>query len=330
MKPLGKVLLGLGASVMMAAAAFAGAQDKYPLPEPYAGLEKAYLAEYPDLQGVMDAMIVETEQQLAKPANDILHNRICTALVYQMAVKDNLPKADIRLSIAGDLLHNITKADKKSLMTDPEQQKALAADVAKLRAAGYLKNSPEFYTKPEAYSTPALGKNLGLIHHLTGTVRAGVILKEKGFAEKDITLLQACIIEHSTGYWYFRDQVNKILGDKDAWKNVYPDPENQVACYIHDADLVSQFVPASVVPEGSKWRNLAANRWGAEKNNARSEAHVVYYVFQRLFDEARTEQGKVLAKEKWDSISKDLKKLMGLKEEDDPIAVLGVPAFWKD
>ena len=91
----------------------------------------------------------------------------------------------------------------------------------------------------------------------------------------------------------------------------------------HDADLISQFVPESVVPEGSKWRTLAKNRWGAK--GSQQEAHVVYYVFQRLFDEAKTDQGRQLARDKWDLIRPELLKLMNLGPADDPVKMLGVP-----
>ena len=56
---------------------------------------------------------------------------------------------------------------------------------------------------------------------------------------------------------------------------------------------------------------------------------MVYYVFNRLFDEAKTKQGRVLAKEQWDAIKPDLLKLMGLASDQDPLKVLGAPAFWK-
>lgn len=307
----------------------AAVQDKYPLPAPYAQLEKQYLEEYPDLQKTMDDMILTTEKQMAKPQNDILHNRICTALVYQMAKHDKLSKKETRLAIAGDLLHNIAKQDKDYVLSNPSLLDGTVKITANLRKKGYLKKSREFMEKPEMFQNPKLGNNRGLIHHLTGAVLAGELLQKEGFKPKDIALLQACIVEHSTGYWYFRDQVDKMFADvPEAWKYVYPEPENRLADYIHDADLVSQFVPASVVPEGSKWRNLATNRWGADQS-AKSQAHVVYYVFDRLYGEARTPIGKAMAKEKWDGISSQLKQLMGIKQEEDPIQLFGIPAFWK-
>ena len=104
---------------------------------------------------------------------------------------------------------------------------------------------------------------------------------------------------------------------------MYPEPEEDIAKIAHDADLISQFEAESVVPAGSKWRVLAAKRWGAK--GPVEEAHVVYYVFQRLFDEARTEQGKALARAEWGKIQPELVKLMNLKPGTDPVKALGVP-----
>ena len=79
---------------MISSTCQAAVQDKYPIPAPYAQLEKQYLQEYPELQKTMDDMVLTTEKQMAKPQNDILHNRICTALVYQMAKHDKLSKKE--------------------------------------------------------------------------------------------------------------------------------------------------------------------------------------------------------------------------------------------
>ena len=144
-----------------------------------------------------------------------------------------------------------------------------------------------------------------------------------GFSREEIERVQAAIVAHSTGYWYFRTSIDQLAARKDAWQVVYPEPESIMDQLAHDADLISQFVPESVVPDGSKWRALAKNRWGAK--GTREEAHVVYYVFQRLFDEAKTEQGRQLAREKWDIIRPELIKLMNLGAADDPVKALGVP-----
>ncbi|MCF0253490.1 MAG: hypothetical protein HUK26_04060, partial [Duodenibacillus sp.] len=237
-------------------------------------------------------------------------------------------KRDLRLAITGDLLHNIAKEDKNQVLTNTYLVARTDKAVKSLQGAGYLKGSPAFWTDTSIFKNPKLGNNRGHVHHLTGTVVAGQIAKSIGFSDKEITDLQVGIIEHSTGYWYFRTAVDGTLQRPEGWRLVFPAPENQLADYIHDADLVSQFVYESVVPEGSKWRNLASKRWGAD-NTAASQAHVVYYVFQRLYDEARTPMGQRLAKEQWDRIAPELKKLMGLSADQDPIKVKGVPAAFK-
>jgi hypothetical protein len=70
---------------------------------------------------------------------------------------------------------------------------------------------------------------------------------------------------------------------------------------------------------------LAAKRWDAQGQV--EEAHAVYYVFQRLFDEARTEPGKALAQQEWSRIKPELIKLMGLKPAADPIQAMVPKAF---
>lgn len=44
--------------------------------------------------------------------------------------------------------------------------------------------------------------------------------------------------------------------------------------------------------------------------------------------EAKTDKGRALAKEKWEQIRPELVKLMGLKSDQDPIKVLGVPKIF--
>ncbi|MGH8661722.1 MAG: hypothetical protein ACREUB_08135 [Burkholderiales bacterium] len=148
-----------------------------------------------------------------------------------------------------------------------------------------------------------------------------------GYSEREVARLQAAVVGHSTGYWYFRQSVDDITKTKDAWRKVYPEPEDEIAKIAHDADLISQFEFQSVVPEGSKWRVIAAKRWRAK--NPVEEAHIVYYVFSRLFAEARTEAGKTLAREEWLNIRPELVKLMGLKRDEDPVKALGVPKVFR-
>lgn len=327
MKRLVSFLTALCAVILMTVPVFAASQDHYELPEPYLAWEKAYLQEFPELQPVMDVMLEKTAQQLEKPEQDILHNRICSALVYKMAVDHKLSPKLQRLAIAGDLLHNISKEEKASVLTDPVLLEQADSMITGLLQAGYLKKSPAFWSDKAIYADPKVGNNRGLIHHITGALMAEQILKQIGsFSADDIKLLQVGILEHSTGYWYFRDSINEAKGDNEAWTVVFPLTDNILAELIHDADLISQFVPESVVPEGSKWRVLAQKRWGAK--TAQEEGHIVYYVFKRLYDEAQTEAGKRMTKEKWDQIAPALVDLMGLKPDQDPIQVLGVPKIF--
>jgi len=305
--------------------AAAASQDKYGLPEPYLAWEKAYLTEFPELQGLMDVMIRTTVAQLKDPEADILHNRVCSALACEMAKK--LSKAERKLAVVTDLLHNISKEDKAAVLTNPEVLAKATAMVSKLKKAGYFKNSPGFWGDEAVLKNPKVGGNLALIHHITGALTAGEIAAKEKFPAKDIDMIQVAVLEHSTGYWYFRDSVDQAAGRKGAWKAIYPEPENEIAKIAHDADLISQFVYESVVPEGSKWRVLAQKRWKAK--DTKEEAQIVYYVFFRLYEEAKTEKGKELAKEQWEKIRPELVKLMGLKPDQDPIKVLGVPKIFQ-
>jgi hypothetical protein len=306
--------------------AMAGTQDKYALPEPYLAWEKTYLKEFPELQGLMDVMIATAVQQLKDPTSDILHNRVCSALAYEMAKP--LSKQERKLAIGADILHNIAKEDKAALLTNPEVYAKATEMVAKLKKAGYFKPSPGFWGDEAVLKNPKVGGNLALVHHITGAMTAGDIARKAGgFSAKDIEMMQVTILEHSTGYWYFRANVDDAVGRKGAWQAVFPEPENESAKIAHDADLISQFVYESVVPDGSKWRELAKKRWKAQ--STKEEGHIVYYVFFRLFEEAKTEKGKALAKEDWEKIRPELVKLMGLKPGEDPIKVLGVPKIFQ-
>ena len=309
----------------MAGIAVAASQDKYSLPEPYLAWEKAYLKEFPELQGLMDVMIRTTVAQLKDPDADILHNRVCSALAYEMAKK--LSKAERKLAVVTDILHNISKEDKAAVLTNPEVLAKATAMVSKLKKAGYFKNSPAFWGDEAVLKNPKVGGNLGLIHHITGALTSGEIAAREKFSAKDIDMIQVAVLEHSTGYWYFRDSVDQAAGRKGAWQVIYPEPENEIARIAHDADLISQFVYESVVPEGSKWRVLAQKRWKAK--DTKEEAQIVYYVFFRLYEEAKTEKGKELAKEQWEKIRPELVKLMGLNPGEDPIKVLGVPTIFQ-
>ncbi len=305
-----------------------GSQDKYDLPQPYLGWEQSYLRALPELQPVMDAMVKITVAQLKEPEQDILHNRVCAALVYKMALDLKLPRETRKLALVADLLHNIHKEDKAAVLTGAEVMKQAEEMISRLRAAGYFKDSPRFWSDEAVLKNAKIGANRALIHHITGALEAGRIMRQiGGYSRQDIEIVEAAVVAHSTGYWYFRDSVDQLAGRKGAWQAIYPEPASIIDKLAHDADLISQFVPESVVPDGSKWRELAKNRWGAK--GAREEAHIVYYVFLRLFQEAKTGEGRQLAREQWDIIRPELVKLMGLGAGDDPVKALGVPKVFR-
>jgi len=319
--------LALGFTMlMMANMTVAGTQDKLDLPEPYLGWEKSYLKEFPDLQKFLDAMVTTTADQLQNPSEDILHNRVCSALAYEMSKE--LPPERRRLAIAADILHNIAKEEKTAVLTDPQVFKKATEMVTELKKAGYFRSSRDFWGDAQVLLNPKVGANRALVHHITGALSAAQIAKQiGGFSEKEIQEMQAAVIEHSTGYWYFRDSVDQAASKKGAWHAVYPEPASDISKIAHDADLISQFVPESVVPDGSKWRGLAKKRWGAK--NTKEEGQIVYYVFFRLYEEAKTSKGKKMAFEKWEKIRPELLKLMNLEPDQDPIKVLGVPAVFQ-
>lgn len=319
-------LLAMAFALAFAVSVMAATQDKYDLPEPYLGWERAYLQEFPVLQALMDEMVNTTVAQLEEPGADILHNRVCSALAYWMAKR--LPKDVQKLAVATDLLHNISKEEKRAILTNPEIFQQSAQMVAELKKAGYFKGSSKFWSDEAMLKNPKIGANRALIHHITGALKAGQIVDYvKGFSKKDVEELQVATLEHSTGYWYFRSSVDEAAGQKEAWRVVYPEPENEIARIAHDADLIFQFVPESVVPDGSKWRELAKKRWAAK--NDQEEGHIVYYVFLRLFEEAKTDLGREMAREKWEIIRPELIKLMKLNPDQDPIKVLGVPKIFQ-
>jgi hypothetical protein len=306
--------------------ASAGIQEPFDLPEPYLSWERAYLKEFPDLQKYLDIMVTSTKAQLPNPAEDILHNRVCSALAYEMA--RSISPAKRKSAIATDILHNIAKEEKGAVLTDPQVFKQANEMVNELKQAGYFRSSPDFWGDPSIVQNPKVGGNRALVHHITGAMKAGEIAgRIGGIPPSDVREMQAAVIEHSTGYWYFRDSVDKALGKKGAWKAVFPEPASDISKIAHDADLISQFVPESVVPDGSKWRGLAQKRWGAK--NSKEEGHIVYYVFFRLFEEAKTQQGKELAREKWEKIAPELLKLMGLGPGQDPVKILGIPVVFQ-
>jgi hypothetical protein len=176
----------------MAGIAAAASQDTYGLPEPYLGWEKGFLKEFPPLQGLMDTMIGTTVMQLKAPEADILHNRVCAALAYEMAKA--LPKQERMLAVATDILHNISKEDKGAVLTNTEVFRRAADMVSKLKKEGYFKPSPGFWNDDALLKNPKIGANLGLIHHITGALTAGDIAgKSGGFSGKEIESIQVAI-----------------------------------------------------------------------------------------------------------------------------------------
>ena len=121
----------------------------------------------------MDIMIRTTLAQLKDPEADILHNRVCSALAYEMAKK--LPKGERMLAVVTDILHNISKEDKAAVLTNPEILAKATGMVSKLKKAGYFKNSPGFWGDEAVLNNPKVGGNLGLIHHITGALTASEI-----------------------------------------------------------------------------------------------------------------------------------------------------------
>jgi hypothetical protein len=319
--------------IVLLAQCFAGqaraaSQDRFDLPQPYLAWERDYLRAFPQLQVLMDEMIRVTSSQLPDPAQDILHNRVCAALAYRMAVDQGSPARTQKLAAASDLLHNIAKEDKGSVLSDPKVYQAIDLMTLRLKASGKLIGSPDFFREREVLLNPKISDNSGLIHHLTSAFMASEILHRLGgYSLAEMNEIETAIVEHSTGYWYFRASVDEAAGRKGAWRTVYPEPENDVARFAHDADLISQFVPESVIPDGSKWRNLSRKRWGAKTTS--EEGQIVYYVFYRLYGEAKTEPGRALAKEKWDIIRPALLQLMNFPPQADPIQQLGIPKVFE-
>jgi hypothetical protein len=89
-----------------------------------------------------------------------------------------------KLATAADIVHNIAKEDKNAILSNPALFADLAALVDRLKASGKLSDSPEFFSDTSILLNPKIGNNHGLIHHLTGSLSAGQILRTMGvFAE---------------------------------------------------------------------------------------------------------------------------------------------------
>lgn len=294
--------------------------------EPYRGWETACLAEHLDLRGLMAHTIRTAQARLRDPEADILHARICAALAYDLA--RHLPAGARRLVVAAALLHDNAKGDAEAPLTDPEVFRRTRDAITYLKAAGHFADSPVFWKDEAALRHPGVGGDRTLIHHLTGVPGADRILHELGgFSEAEIRSVQAAVAAHSTGYWYFRESVDRIVDRPMAWQEIYPVPGGDIARIVHDADLVSQLALDMVLPEGSKWRSLARTRWRA--GTGREEGHILYYVFWRFFREVESREGMALLCEQWEQIRPALLTLMGLGADRDPLETLGVPMAFR-
>ena len=282
-----------------------GGERQAELNAPYAAWEAEYLARFPELAAVMQRMLDITAAQLADPAQDILHNRVCAALVWKMGGDAGLPAAELRLALIADLLHNIHKEEPQAVLTVADVLERSGRMVQRLRAAGYFRASPVFWSRPNLFDNPKIGANRALVHHITGALEAERLMTALGgFTRSDIDAVQAAILAHSTGYPYMREAVDAETRAPGAWQTLYPQPESALEVLVHDADLVSQFVPESVLPVDSKWRRLARGRWGA--HGAKDEARVLQEIFARLAGEARSASGRQLAQAHWNSLKERL------------------------
>lgn len=275
------------------------------LSEPYGGWERAYLARFPELGAVMARMVEITSAQLEDPAQDVLHNRICAALVWKMGRDAGLEPPALRLALIADLLHNIEKENARATLSVRDILERSGAMVERLRAAGHFRASPVFWSRPSLFDNPKIGANRALVHHVTGALEAERLMQALGaFSREDIDRVQAAILAHSTGYYYMREALDAEARAPGAWQALFPQPEGAIELLAHDADLVSQLAPETVLPQESKWRRLARGRWGAA--SAAEEAQVLGEIFPRLVDEARSEAGRALAREHWGSLKEEI------------------------
>jgi hypothetical protein len=99
-------------------------------------------------QMLMGEMIRITLGQLKDAEQDILHNRLCAALAYRIAVERQSPPAIQKLAVAADVVHNIAKEDKNAILSNP----ALFADLTetKARTRGVRRRSGCMTKNPKA------------------------------------------------------------------------------------------------------------------------------------------------------------------------------------
>jgi hypothetical protein len=239
---------------------------------PYGDWERAYLAAFPELAAVRTRMAAITAAQLADPAQDILHNRLCAALVWKMGRDAGLDERRLRLALIADLLHNIHKEEPAAVLTVADVHARSGAMVERLRAAGHFRSSPVFWSRPSLFDNPKIGANRALVHHVTGALEAERLMQEMGgFTRADIDEVQAAILTHSTGYPYLREAVDAEARAPGAWRALFPEPETAPEVLAHDADLVSQYVPESVLPPTPSGASSHA-RAGAHRTPSRRRA----------------------------------------------------------
>ncbi|MGH8661721.1 MAG: hypothetical protein ACREUB_08130 [Burkholderiales bacterium] len=123
------------------AAAGATMQDRFELPQPYLDWERAYLKQFPELQRVMDRMVEASVRQMQDPTQDILHNRVCSALAYKMASDLKLKREEQKLAVLTDLLHNISKEEMPLVLTDANVLRQASLLMGRLKQAGSRRSS---------------------------------------------------------------------------------------------------------------------------------------------------------------------------------------------
>jgi hypothetical protein len=305
-------------------------QASYPLEERYLKAENAYLSKFPDLQDMLNAFYYASAKDIGDTnVTDMnvamTHTRTVAAIMSDLA--KSMPAKEQKLAIVTALMHDVDKMNPNDVLTDPRVFDEVKAMVQNLKSKGNFKDSPNFFANEAALKTPGVGDNPATIHNLTSPIRTHQIMEVLGYSEADIEKVEVAIFEHSTQYWYFRDDIDNRIGIQGAWEDFYPQTVTPLGMAISDADNLSQLVPDLVIPADSKWRGLARNRWGGK--NVKEEAHIIYYVLEQMVNAPLSETGRQEMKEYWAVLRPQLMKLMELDENQSPIAVLGIPSYWK-
>ena len=96
---------------------------------------------------LMDEMIKDAEQ-------DILHNRLCAALAYRIAVERQSPPAIQKLAVASDIVHNIAKETFHSIAFSPTPSPSRASTRPGGDVATYRFRSRQLSTQEETCGDP--------------------------------------------------------------------------------------------------------------------------------------------------------------------------------